>query len=115
MCRVHCSRVLQGFSWLTAHLPGNNAGHPVGLGLFEQDIAILRLQEPAALECREQQVWPACLPRPGQDYAHWPGAGLAGWGQTRNTGNISQALLTVNTPIVSDRTCQERVRLPPPT
>ena len=57
-------------------------------------------------------------------YPNWYKTGLAGWGLTLNEGNISNSLMKVsvsrslaelscvvqvNAPIVSDKTCQERV------
>ena len=57
-------------------------------------------------------------------YPNWYKTGLAGWGLTLNEGNISNTLMKVrvsrsltelscvvqvNAPIVSDKTCQERV------
>jgi len=99
------------FSWLTAHHPflGDNDGHPVGLSLFENDIAVFKFVNEEDMKCSKKKIWPACLPRKEENYAGWFKSGLAGWGQTRNDGNLSRALMKVRSPIVDDRTCQERV------
>ena len=49
---------------LTAHHPflGDNDGHPVGLSLFENDIAVLKFANEEDMSCRKKKVWPACLP-----------------------------------------------------
>jgi len=99
------------FSFLTAHHPflGDNDGHPVGLSLFENDVAVLKFSNEEDMQCRKKQVWPACLPNKQENYAGWYKSGLAGWGQTRNDGNLSHTLMKVSSPIVDDRTCQDRV------
>jgi len=99
------------FSWLTAHHPllGDNQGHPVGLSLFENDIAVLKFENEEDMKCTKKRIWPACLPRKEENYAGWYKSGLAGWGQTRNEGNLSRTLQKVRSPIVDDRTCQDRV------
>ena len=54
----------ENFRWLTAHTPilGENNGHPSGLGLFENDIAIVKVN--GTLPCKKKEIWPACLPTP---------------------------------------------------
>ena len=54
----------EDFRWLTAHSPilGENNGHPSGLGLFENDIAIVKVN--GTLPCKRKEIWPACLPTP---------------------------------------------------
>ena len=49
---------------LRAHHPflGDNDGHPVGISLFENDLAVLKLEDDSALNCRRKRIWPACLP-----------------------------------------------------
>jgi len=112
--RVNVSEIIihEDFSWVRAHHPflGDNDGHPVGIALFENDLAVLKLEDDSALKCRRKKIWPACLPSMYEDYyPNWYKTGLAGWGLTLNDGNISNTLVKVNAPIVSDRTCQERV------
>jgi len=99
------------FSWLRAHHPilGDNDGHPVGISLFENDIAVIKLEDDTALTCKKKRIWPACLPSMNENYVHWYKTGLAGWGLTLNDGNISSTLQKVNAPVVTDRSCQERV------
>ena len=50
---------------LTAHHPllGDNDGHPVGLSLFENDIAVLKFVNEEDMKCNKKIIWPACLPR----------------------------------------------------
>ena len=100
----------EDFRWLTAHSPilGENNGHPSGLGLFENDIAIVKVN--GTLPCKRKEIWPACLPTPvslhrysyynyifhqlvkyfeifqGTEYAGWAKTGLAGWGHTIKFG-----------------------------
>jgi len=99
------------FSWLRAHHPflGDNDGHPVGVALFENDISVLKLEDDSELNCKRKKIWPACLPSVHENYVHWYKTGLAGWGLTLNEGNISNTLMKVNAPVVTDKTCQERV------
>lgn len=99
------------FSWLTAHHPflGDNDGHPVGLSLFENDIAVFKFENEEDMRCSNKIIWPACLPSKDENYAGWYKSGLAGWGQTLNGGNLSRTLMKVRSPIVDDRTCQDRV------
>ena len=54
----------EDFRWLTAHSPilGENNGHPSGLGLFENDIAVIKVN--GTLPCKRKEIWPACLPTP---------------------------------------------------
>ena len=54
----------EDFQWLTYHSPilGNNNGHPSGLSLFENDIAVLKVN--GTLPCQKRVIWPACLPTP---------------------------------------------------
>ena len=49
---------------MRAHHPflGDNDGHPVGISLFENDLAVLKLEDDSALNCRRKRIWPACLP-----------------------------------------------------
>merc|ERR550532_2455558 len=112
--RVNVSDIIihEDFSWVRAHHPflGDNDGHPVGIALFENDLAILKLADDSALRCKRKTIWPACLPSMHEDYyPNWYKTGLAGWGLTLNNGNLSNTLTKVNAPIVSDKTCQERV------
>ena len=50
---------------MTAHHPflGDNEGHPVGLSLFENDIAVLKFVNEEDMKCNKKIIWPACLPR----------------------------------------------------
>jgi len=111
--RLQATEVLrhENFRWLTAHTPilGENNGHPSGLGLFENDIAIVKVN--GTLPCKKKEIWPACLPTPGTDYAGWAKTGLAGWGQTRRDGPVepSHQLMKVNAPIVVDDYCEKKV------
>jgi hypothetical protein len=54
----------QTYFRLTAHHPflGDNDGHPVGLSLFENDIAVFKFDNAEDMKCRKKKVWPACLP-----------------------------------------------------
>ena len=106
--------VLSCFPRLRAHHPllGDNDGHPVGLSLFENDIAVIKLEDETEFQCKKKTIWPACLPtqarqRTGktmlatnnndnvqnETYEYWFKAGLAGWGQTVNNGNVSTSLM----------------------
>merc|ERR1711936_950548 len=111
--RLQATEVLrhENFRWLTAHTPilGENNGHPSGLGLFENDIAIVKVN--GTLPCKKKEIWPACLPTPGTDYAGWAKTGLAGWGQTKRDGPVepSHQLMKVNAPIVVDDYCEKKV------
>jgi len=112
--RVNVSEIIihEDFSWVRAHHPflGDNDGHPVGIALFENDLAVLKLEDDSDLRCRRKKIWPACLPSMYESYyPNWYKTGLAGWGVTLNNGNLSNTLVKVNAPIVSDKTCQERV------
>ena len=62
----------ENFRWLTAHTPilGENNGHPSGLGLFENDIAIVKVN--GTLPCKKKEIWPACLPTPVIIPGHGP-------------------------------------------
>jgi len=103
----------QDFRWLTAHSPllGENDGHPSGLGLFENDIAVIKVDEAEQdkLQCAKKEIWPACWPTEGLDYVNWEKSGLAGWGQTHREGNVSKVLMKVDAPIVSDEYCELKV------
>ena len=59
----------EDFRWLSVHSPilGANTGHPSGLGLFENDITVLKVDaEAAGFQCKKKEIWPACLPTPVQ-------------------------------------------------
>lgn len=57
-------KYFQIFSRLRAHHPflGDNDGHPVGIALFENDLAVLKVEDESQMKCRRKAVWPACLP-----------------------------------------------------
>ena len=102
----------QDFQWLTVHSPllGANTGHPSGLGLFEDDIAVLKVNSSwDGMLCEEKKIWPACLPSPGVEYAGWHHTGLAGWGKTDREGDISKVLMNVEAPIINDDYCERKV------
>ena len=83
----------------------------MGLSLFENDIAVIKLEDETEFQCKKKTIWPACLPtqarqRTGdtntdpsnnnvqnETYEYWFKAGLAGWGQTVNDGNVSTSLM----------------------
>ena len=61
---VNKSVLIVKYFRLTAHHPflGDNDGHPVGLSLFENDIAVFKFDNAEDMQCRKKKVWPACLP-----------------------------------------------------
>ena len=34
----------------------------LNISIFENDIAILKLESPDLLQCQQRKIWPACLP-----------------------------------------------------
>ena len=34
----------------------------MGLSLFENDIAVIKLEDEAEFQCKRKTIWPACLP-----------------------------------------------------
>jgi len=99
----------EDFQWLTYHSPilGNNNGHPSGLSLFENDIAVLKVN--GTLPCQKRVIWPACLPTPDTEFAGWSRTGLAGWGKNATDGPLSKELMKIDTPIVVDDYCERKV------
>jgi len=48
----------------------------------DADIAVIQVSDPSLLECRENAVWPACLPSRGESYAGNTETVVTGWGTT---------------------------------
>lgn len=69
---------------------------------FDHDIALLKLAKPATLN---RNVKPACLPNPYKDYAG-VNAIITGWGQTHEVGSVSNVLMEVEVPTLSNAACQ---------
>lgn len=66
------------------------------------DIALLKLQQP--LNFTKFKIGPVCLPQKDQEP---PGTCLlAGWGHTKEDGELSQALRKVNVPLITAEECQ---------
>jgi len=73
---------------------------------FENDLALLELQEPVKFEAN---VVPACLPR-DTDLLLGLRGWLTGWGITRQGGSLSPVLQELEVPILSNSECMRLYR-----
>jgi len=69
--------------------------------LYEQDIALLELEEPMTFN---SIVLPVCLPPPLKDHTDQT-ATLTGWGRKWNDGPLSDQLNEVQLPVVNNERC----------
>ena len=81
--------------------------HQFGDGTpFANDIALLRLKVRHGVEIKFSRfVQPACLPDIGTKYEPDTVCEVSGWGKTTDGGPISETLLGVSVPLVTDNFC----------
>ncbi|KAM3184431.1 hypothetical protein ACTXT7_008383 [Hymenolepis weldensis] len=95
----------------------------------KDDIALLKLKKPVQFN---ENVRPACLPNPGEEFEAGNICAVAGWGQTsqaaeldqmelnnrkaevqylQNKSDISSTLRHINVPLISSEDCEDRFLL----
>eukprot|EP00091_Calanus_sinicus_P024735 TRINITY_DN9050_c0_g1_i1.p1 TRINITY_DN9050_c0_g1~~TRINITY_DN9050_c0_g1_i1.p1 ORF type:complete len:197 (-),score=35.62 TRINITY_DN9050_c0_g1_i1:87-677(-) len=102
------------FRMITVHA-GISLRNNLNLTTWENDIAVLKVKDGSALECKKEAIWPACLPRKDGDYAGWDRTILSGWGRVVGGENVTtepRTLNKVSLTIVDDKECSED--RPPP-
>jgi len=77
----------------------------LNVSIYENDIAILKIESPELLICEERKIWPACLPNGNFGYGGWGRTILSGWGRVEEGGQWSRTLKRARLPIVSDAEC----------
>ncbi|VDL60601.1 unnamed protein product [Hymenolepis diminuta] len=74
----------------------------------KDDIALLKLKKPVQFN---ENVRPACLPNPGEEFEAGNICAVAGWGQTSQESDISSTLRHINVPLLSSEDCEDRFLL----
>jgi len=75
---------------------------------FENDIAVISVEQSADFQCVKKKVWPACLPdRARQSYVGWGATTVTGWGRTSEEGEAATTLQKAHIPVVTDTKCRQ--------
>lgn len=90
------------FKWFSI-AAGRSFGGDIGIKLWENDIAIIRVKE-EEIFCSPGLVWPACLPNKEADYTD---AVLAGWREEEGLINQTLVVERARLAVVTDKLCQE--------
>ena len=81
--------------------------------LFENDIAVMKVKNASTLQCRQDSIWPACLPNKETNYAENSKAIVSGWGKVEGNEQINitipRVLRKTEVSIVSDTECSDNV------
>jgi len=84
--------------------------------LFENDIAVMKVKNASTLQCRQDSIWPACLPNKETNYAENNKAIVSGWGRVEGNEQINRTIPRVlrktEVSIVSDTECSDNWNTP---
>ncbi|KAM7534125.1 hypothetical protein Aperf_G00000114070 [Anoplocephala perfoliata] len=73
------------------------------------DIALVKLKKPVEFN---ENVRPACLPYPGEQFEAGTVCTVAGWGLTSTDSGISPTLRHIKVPLISHEECKESFAMP---